>query len=58
MWKKSKTIIMIHQKKNKTRKKYLLQFSPFFWRLGTIDADTVDKEMQLRPVFVEGKESS
>jgi len=49
---------MIHQKKNRARKKYLLQFSPFLWRLGTIDTNTVDKEMQLRPVFVDGKESS
>lgn len=49
--------IMINQKKNRTKKKYLLQFSPFFWRLGKIDSDNVNKDSQLRPVFVKGKES-
>ena len=56
MLKKSKTTIMIHQKK--TKKKYLLQFSPFFWRLGTIETGSTNKDAKLRPVFVEGKESS
>ena len=60
MLKKSKTRIMIHQKKIKARKKYLLQFSPFFWRLGQIDSDPAKQDGQLKPVFVNGngKESS
>ena len=51
---------MIHQKKIKARKKYLLQFSPFFWRLGQIDSDPAKQDGQLKPVFVNGngKESS
>ncbi|MER3319290.1 MAG: hypothetical protein RIB79_13450 [Allomuricauda sp.] len=48
---------MIHQKKNSRKKKYLLQFSPFFWRLGNIDTNTANKDSQLRPVYVKGKES-
>ncbi|WP_318312311.1 hypothetical protein [Flagellimonas crocea] len=49
---------MINKTESNQKKKYLLQFSPFFWRLGNINAGTVDKESQLRPVFVDGKESN
>jgi len=48
---------MIHQKKNRTKKKYLLKFSPFFWQLGNIDSEKPSKDLQLRPVFVDGKKS-
>ncbi|WP_437399774.1 hypothetical protein [Flagellimonas lutimaris] len=48
---------MTNQKKNSPRKKYLLQFSPFFWRLGKIDDENINKDSQLRPVFVKGKKS-
>ena len=45
---------MVHQKKNSPKKKYLLQFSPFSWRLGQIDSDDATKDAQLKPVFVSG----
>lgn len=48
---------MIQQKKSNSKKKYLLQFSPFFWRLGNIDGNTIDKDAQLSPVFANTKES-
>ncbi|MBO0342269.1 MAG: hypothetical protein VX798_16770 [Bacteroidota bacterium] len=48
---------MIKQKKNSHKKKYVPRFSPFFWRLGKIDADTENKDPQLSPVLVNGKES-
>jgi len=48
---------MINQKKNRTKKKYSLKFSPFFWQLGNIDSDNSSKDLQLRPVFVDGKKS-
>ncbi len=48
---------MINQKKNRTKKKYSLKFSPFFWQLGNIDSHNSSKDLQLRPVFVDGKKS-
>jgi len=48
---------MINQKKNRTKKKYSLKFSPFFWQLGNIDSENHRKDSQLRPVFADGKKS-
>ncbi|AEM70590.1 hypothetical protein Murru_1549 [Allomuricauda ruestringensis DSM 13258] len=48
---------MIHHKKN-SKKRYLLQFSPFFWRLGNIRTETNNNDHQISPVFSDGTESN
>ncbi|MEC3964143.1 hypothetical protein [Flagellimonas halotolerans] len=49
---------MINQKKNNPKKKYLLQFSPFFWRLGNIRTETDNNDRQIPHVFNDSTESS
>lgn len=47
---------MVQQKKSKEKKKYVLRFSPFFWRLGHVASDSSKKNTQLSPLVIASKE--
>ena len=42
---------MINQNKNNSKNRYLLRFSPFFWRLGVTTGGSKDDEPHIRPIF-------
>lgn len=42
---------MTNQNKNNSKNRYLLRFSPFFWRLGSTIGGSKANEPHIRPLF-------